>query len=308
MTTKGMNPEEKLDDFLNGIQPGMAGMEAYVVPEGESLDFSRASLATVEDIVLGRFDVPDDLTHPGEKDFVETVTGYLGETLLRVTGGRWIWDDDPDSPAHDLPVLEPDQALGLNYGSPLHLMAVAVRERDGHQFEHAYDQWHEATERHRADNPSWTPVKERTPGLDPVAPDTSGYLESWLTERASTFDAWAARYGGGTTWDFSPGSLDALQALVVRTVPTADDLETPEHQEFSDGAAWYLGEVLLTAKGGEWRYQAGEREYGNPFLGYQYVEQPGKRGGTTTPILLLSLVLEDREPGFLRGFFAQFAE
>lgn len=310
MTTEGMTPKEKLDDFLGGIQPGMAGMEVRLIPHDVPLDFSRESLPAVERSVL------DNFTHPAELDvegdewvsvFVHTVTGYLGETLLRATGGHWIWNDDPNSPSYGLPVIVPDEVLGLGGGSPRHLMAEAILNRDGHQFEHAYDEWHGAAERYRAEHPGWTPVKERTPGLDPVGPDTTGYLDAWLTERRLTFDRWIARYGGDATWDFSPESLDALQDLVLRTVSTREELESPEHRDFTEGAIWYYGEVMCTADGVEWKYQPGEREPDNPYRGHVYVEKRGRKRLAMTPLLSFVLLLREPEPGYLREDFSLFA-
>ncbi len=47
---------------------------------------------------------------------------YIGEALLRLGGGSWVWDEDPASASYDLPLARPDDELDLSPVSPMHLL------------------------------------------------------------------------------------------------------------------------------------------------------------------------------------------
>ncbi|MDQ3475409.1 MAG: hypothetical protein M3492_03460 [Actinomycetota bacterium] len=59
---------------------------------------------------------------------------YIGEALLRLGGGSWVWNEDPASVSYDLPLARPDDELDLSPVSPMHLLVEAVRRRTGHEF------------------------------------------------------------------------------------------------------------------------------------------------------------------------------
>jgi hypothetical protein len=61
-----------LAEWLQGVHPWLVGLEAAV-----EVDFSRASLVKLEDVAAAGGDSP-------------AFEAYLGETLLRVGGGRWV--------------------------------------------------------------------------------------------------------------------------------------------------------------------------------------------------------------------------
>ncbi|MFD0361368.1 hypothetical protein ACFQZZ_07905 [Nocardia sp. GCM10030253] len=298
MATDRADTQDRLDDWVQGAHPRIAGLADFQLPADFSLDFSADSLPRLEAEVLARFDDPAELTAPAARPFLDAVTAYLGETLLRVTGGRWIWKQ--------LPLAKPDEALGLSATDPFRLVAAAVQCRDGEEFSRVYAAWAAAAEEHAAARPSWAPAKAYTPGVDPFVPTRSEHLDAWLAEREREFPAWVARYGADGAWDFSPASLDALVTAVFRETPTDTLFEAPEHATFSAGAEWYWGEVLRRAAPSQWVYKAGARDGTSPYAGYCYLYKTENKG-SCTPALNLAYMIELDDRDYLRDLYDAWA-
>jgi len=212
--------------------------------------------------------------------------GYLGEALLRTGGGSWAWNDDPESSSYDLPLVRPDGELEFRQISPLDLIAAAARTRSSIEFVSVHAALERAVADRKAVEPSWNPTKELTPGVDDILDSRpSEFLIGWLAEREAAFPRWIADYAGGSgTWDFSPESLDTLEALVRSTIPSFDDLAKPEYADFAQGAAWYFGQVMHLVMGGQWCYNPGEIDRLNPWRGRPYIQQM-IQGHANVPIL-----------------------
>jgi hypothetical protein len=212
-----------LDEWNASVHPWLTGLEA-VLP----VDFSRRSLADLERVAHRIND--------------NAAAAYLGETLLRVGGGRWVERDGvfavTADPALDLPAVVPGDLI----------------EEDGEPTA-TYDEWAAAVAERRATDPDWEPVVEYTPGLGPEDNADSAATDRWLTEREDRFPAWVARWAPDGVWDFSPSSLDRLAELLVREL--GDDpvaLLDPANGDLSDVAAWYVGEACRQAGNGEWSW------------------------------------------------------
>lgn len=245
------------------------------------LDFTGPSLRAVERELVAAVGRPD----------VEAVATYLGETLMRLAGGAWEWDDGP--------VVRADPALGLAPVAPVRLVLAAAEAGDGERFATRYAEWAAAVARLTRQRPGWRPVKEPTNADGP--PTGSPHLDAWLAARAAAFPAWTAAYGPGVRWDFSPATLDALETVLRRVAGSEEELHAPANREFRDGAAWYLGEVLRRGLGGQWRYD--ERVAAEANL--EYVDGLGPTGSESIPVVWLEIALT--EPGALRAHFVDFS-
>ncbi|WP_405102350.1 hypothetical protein [Micromonospora sp. NBC_01412] len=276
-----------LEDWLEGMQPRLTGLLDFELSEGDAWDYSAASLARLEAEMLSRF-VPTP-------DFLERVSGYLGEALLTAGGGRWAWD-----PGRGLPLVLPDEALALPPVCPADLVERALAAADGGEFGRAYRALELAVVERRAAEPGWEPHKEPTPGLDEVpGAMPSAELDTWLAVRKETWAAWLAEYGERPErWDFSVASLDELEALLLRLVSAPEELAA--RAELSEGAAWYLGEVLRPVLSAHWCYFPGDPDGENMFIGRPFLKQPVPNGRMVVPFVLLKGVLARREPGLLR--------
>ncbi|MGG2462733.1 hypothetical protein ACO0M4_23435 [Streptomyces sp. RGM 3693] len=81
-------------------------------------------------------------------------------------------------------------------------------------------------------------------------------LNTWLAARRDAFAAWATAAGGGTAeWDFSPASLDRLEALVRGRFASYEEMVAAHGDPFLVGAAWYFGEVQVRECGAVWRWR-----------------------------------------------------
>ena len=217
-----------LDDWLAGVHPRIAGLEGSL-----DVDFSHRSLADLERLA-GEGD--------DSESFVNAAAAYLGETLLRVGGGRWIELDGDFAVAAD-------PTLGLPPVVPAELVGEPGLPTG------TYDEWAAAVAARKATDPGWEPVVEPTPGFRPERVARSPQLDRWLAGREAAFPRWAARWAPEGTWDFSPSSLDRLAELLLRELgDDPDALGDPGNGELVDGAAWYVGEAYRRAGAGQWSW------------------------------------------------------
>ncbi|WP_407287259.1 hypothetical protein [Streptomyces sp. BP-8] len=76
-------------------------------------------------------------------------------------------------------------------------------------------------------------------------------LPLWLREQQSRFSAWVHEVGG--LWDFSPESLDRLEAAVRERFTLLEEFREQEDDAFLQVASWYLGEVHNHHRGTQWQ-------------------------------------------------------
>lgn len=291
-------------EWRETMQPRLARLEAFEVL-GLPLDYSRESLDLLEAEVLDR-PVIDD--RPGHRDsFTDAAMGYLGEALLTTAGGRWEWDDDDN-----MPVAHFDDALRLAPIAPLRLIVEASRRRTGREFARVRAALERAVADRQIAEPSWSPTKEPTPGLDRVErfeQSEADYLQRWLAEREKAFPQWLADYAEGTDgWDFSEESLDLLQAAVLSQLKTPEDVERPEHHDFVEGAVWYLGEVHRHEAGAHWVYSDAAHKDVNPYSGRPFVERLTPKENSVLLYAALHATVLRATPGYLRGRLAFFRD
>ncbi|BBH70635.1 hypothetical protein ACTI_73200 [Actinoplanes sp. OR16] len=243
-----------LEEWRQSIQPWLVGLEAAL-----DVDFSRASLARLEELAA--------------EDDGPAYAAYLGETLLRVGGGRWI-DLDGD------PGVTADPVLGLAPVVPAELLTDPGRAIE------VYDAWAAA-----ASASPTPPVKEPTPGLDErPAPAEPAELHTWLATQE-------ARWPHDAGWDFSPSSLDRLTDLLVQRLGDPSGLKDPANREFVDGAAWYLGETFRRSGRGDWSWHDTKGPY---------VINLGTDGRSQLPLVQLRLGMRTR--GYLRSRCGSLSE
>jgi hypothetical protein len=190
----GKDRRMELDEWLAGVHPRLGGLERVL-----DIDFSRRSLVDLERIA-------------GENDDNDAFAAYLGETLLRVGGGRW-------TDVEGAFAVTADPALRLAPAVPAELIDEPGLPTG------TYDEWAAAAAAHRASDPGWAPAMEPTPGFGPqqVAESAVGHL--------------ARRPGGGPPG--LGGSLGTGRHLGLLTVlpRPADRAADPRARRGSGGAA-----------------------------------------------------------------------
>ncbi|MEU3838673.1 hypothetical protein AB0E88_01325 [Streptomyces sp. NPDC028635] len=79
-------------------------------------------------------------------------------------------------------------------------------------------------------------------------------LHAWLRQQEAAFPGWCADHPG--VWDFSPESVDRLEAVVRARFGTAAQVRAARRTPEVTVPAWYLGEVCVRA-GAVWKHNPG---------------------------------------------------
>ncbi|MER7666071.1 hypothetical protein [Streptomyces sp. NPDC096193] len=77
-------------------------------------------------------------------------------------------------------------------------------------------------------------------------------LDAWLRIQQQEFPAWAQRYDGD--WDFTPASLERIEALVRSRYTSSDQAWDERGSDFLQTASWYVGEVHNRTCGTQWQF------------------------------------------------------
>lgn len=309
---------DALGRWLEELSPTLDGLRDFQVPEDFPFDFTPDSLVPLEGLLLDR--APDGARPaPGEDSLLDGMAGYVGETLLRLAGGAWVWDHTSRRPVvQSDPALDPNPALDRSTFSPYGLIGEALRVGDGSVLSTAAGQLQTLVDQRRAEDPDWEPAKEHTPGVDSPVLTTvrqDPWLVEWLSNRETAFGRWVDTYGDQLgPWDFTPGSLDQLESVMLDRVGSVDALGAAEQADLVDGAVWYVGEVALRHGGAVWRYapvgsdpEAAELAESNPWVGRPYVWQNKPEGKAAIPYGELRATVRARTPGTLRQRFDLFS-
>jgi hypothetical protein len=79
-------------------------------------------------------------------------------------------------------------------------------------------------------------------------------LAAWLARQEADFLAWAEATATPGTWDFSPASLDALEAIVRERYADDRAIDDAWDSTFVQVASWYVGEIARRVNGAAWHY------------------------------------------------------
>jgi hypothetical protein len=272
----------------------LASLDLTYLPDDFPVDFSPASLVQLEDLLVERLrDEADDVLE-------EDVVGYLGETLMRVGGGRWAWSGERL-------VVQFDPALSLPPLTPMDLVERAVDRGGGEEFAGAYDRLAAIVMAYARANPGWEPIKLRTPVLDPEEPPPpSAELDRWLAQQSAAFGAWSGTHANAGPWDFSARSLDDLARALLAELTLADVHDVDSGHPVVQSVAWYLGETLIRNADGGWHFLPGEREPGTYLIGRPFVRRAGDGGTHSVPVLTIAALIKTAEPRALRTHLETF--
>ncbi len=276
----------------------------YLLPR-LTLHFSRESVADVERVVLGNFGDLRDVHDLANRERVELLVRYLGETYRRLAGGTWQLSDGKAAPQRF--VLQPDvpaEPIDL-----LQLIVVALDRKSGKVFEQEYDRLREAAAVRAREDPGWTPRRIRIPGLDlPETPETPE-LKEWLLSMEPALRDWRKQFEAWGPWDSSPESLVRLQGLLLAELKLDEDRVVGD-QFLLDGAVRYLGETLIRQAGGHWVYKGTSPDPVRYFRGRPYVLRENEVGEArhVIPVDEVTRLLEVPAPNVLRQTLEEYAQ
>jgi hypothetical protein len=229
----------QLELWLNAVAARIATLASEYLPDGPdgiALDYSAESLTRIEEFAI------DGGIH--DPAFTSGVAAYVGETLLRTVGGRWLWDDREHSVTRGFPVVRPQLDDFKGTISPTHLLSFALKWRDRITLARVYKAQCLRVAKRKAEDPTWTAMRSLTSGLGETSEPAPDYCDIWRAEQQREFPNWVARYGAAHTWDFSRDSLLALGEIMA---------EPDRSEAAKQCAAWYFGETLHRARPSYWR-------------------------------------------------------
>lgn len=125
-------------------------------------------------------------------------------------------------------------------------------------------------------------------------------LATWLAERAAAFEAWAEVTGTPERWDFSGESLAALEDLILRTFADEKALLSARSETFTQGAVWYVGEILRRHKGATWAYDPWSPDHDDP---PPHMFTPEHPAVGDTPYVVLATPDDDEPDEDLRNLY-----
>ncbi|QEV50690.1 hypothetical protein CP981_02520 [Streptomyces platensis] len=298
------SPPHLLQKWSDELPYQILLLERLLLPEDFPFDYGPLSLDALEAHLLEQ----ENSGEENEKwaELVESATAYLGEVLLGVAGGAWGWNTRPVDGRPGQPVICPDPELELSPVAPMLLISYALRVRTGNAFAEEMARLRQTVTARQQAIPGWQPVKEYTPLVDPrVARPEEPALSAWLAERSAGLSAWVKdAFDGAWRWNYHPGTLDWLEAVVKQRFATATEFDAARDEPFVQGACWYLGEVIRRNKGAVWQYipfdpdaepgAPGSRE--NVWTEVPFVDQPDKRiGGAAIPLECLRELLPEED-------------
>lgn len=250
--------QSQLELWLSAVPLEIARLATDYLPGDISLDYSAESLCRIEE-----FAINSGIQDPG---FNSGVIAYVGETLLRSVGGRWLWDDREHSASRGFPVVQPHLDNFRGIISPTHLLSFALLWRDGVTFTRVYTAQCQRVSQRKAEDPTWTAVRSLTPGLDETPDVVPDYCDLWRAEQRQEFPNWVARYGAKHNWDFGRDSLLALGEIMA---------DPGRSEAARQCAAWYFGETLHRARPSYWHFSgheaAGDRSWWISITSYRRV-------------------------------------
>jgi hypothetical protein len=285
--------DEPTERWLDEMDLVLENLRFGLLPRDFSFDFSRASLIRLEPLLVERWP-PDD---PGDlvgDDFLRGALTYVGESLMRVAGGRWHWSGGP--------VVSFDPALGLADLPLVDLAGRAADRRDDGVLAGAHGQLAAAVAAH----PGGEPVKLATPANPSGDPPPSGQLETWLRRQEAAFTRWAAEHPEGEPWDFSPPSIAALERVLLSTVPAGEVTDPDAGHPVVDAAAWYFGETVVRTCAGRWTLTPGEPGADNLTRGRPVVRLPEPNLRLAVPTVTVATLLQTSTAGLLVRQLGQF--
>jgi hypothetical protein len=282
--------DEPTERWLDDMDLLLENLRFGLLPRDFPFDFSPASLTRLEPLLVAQWppDGPRDLV---QDDFLRGALTYLGESLLRVAGGRWRWSGGP--------VVSFDPALGLG-DLPLTDLAARAADRDDDDvFAEAHGELTTAVEARRAQDPGWEPTKLFTPADPSGDPPPSAQLDTWLRRQKAAFTRWAKEHPEGEPWDFSPRSIEALERVLLSTVALGEVADPDAGHPVVEAAAWYFGEALIRNRDGRWTLTPGEPGMDSLTRGRPVVRPDEPDRSLVVPTVTVTSLLEHAAAGHL---------
>ncbi|OYO23888.1 hypothetical protein CGZ93_05050 [Enemella dayhoffiae] len=255
---------EDMDAKLTGFR--MAGLPQ----EWSAKHYTRDALVELQDVVRDWLTSPEQVTDGSEVGFVDGAIRYVGETLIRQIGGRWIFRGRPYL-VLDVPGVSEDDPIDVRG-----VLENVVRHPDSDALVTLHDM-------HRAAVPGAGAQISAASTRRRREVDPASRLGQWLATMEAGIEAWRSGPAApAERWDGSVASLELLGPWVLEAFGTTDPDTLhdgiPPDEAFL-GACRYLGETLRRHGGGEWVYPEGAADRYDPYAGRPYLMRDDPENG-----------------------------
>ncbi|MTE24340.1 hypothetical protein [Microbacterium sp. ZXX196] len=206
---------------------------AEAIARTDTRRYSIDSLDVVERLFLERITAPSDLDDPATTTFFFDVFRYLGETILRTSGGHWEWEElwETDAQGAGLPFIRVNSSESFDTGGTINIYSTllgAAGTRTGTYFREL------ATA--VLDSFGETGPIELTSGWRAMAlPDptrANPTLRTFLSEQPAALAAFDTVYPEIAPLDNTRESLDRIEHWLLHRYPDTQlltaDVENPD--------------------------------------------------------------------------------
>ena len=105
---------ELFETWVEDMDPKLTGFIMFGLPEQWSAKhYTRAALVELQDVVRDRLDDPGQVRDGSEVAFVDGAIRYVGETLIRQVGGRWVFRDGRPQLVLDVPGVSEEDPIDV---------------------------------------------------------------------------------------------------------------------------------------------------------------------------------------------------
>ena len=269
---------ELFETWLADMDAKLTGFLMFGLPqEWSAKHYTRDALVQLQDVVRDRLDSRAQVRDGSDVAFVDGAIRYVGETLIRQFGGRWIFQGRPRL-VLDVPGVTDDDPIDVRG-----VLENVVRYRDKDVLGRLIDiHWTAAQELGAQELGAQGPAfSRRDSQVDPES-----RLGRWLASMDQDIEIW--RQGPAAPaqrWDGSVASLALLGPWLLETF-AAGDIDIREEDSLAHpafvGACRYLGDTVRRHGGGQWAYPEGARSQHNPYVGRPYVRREDPDNGELT--------------------------
>ena len=166
----GNLPEQDslLLEWLEIMHPRLARFEDFLTPREVVTDYTRDSLVSLERLILDRWPDRQSFAQEQDTDFNDGATRYIGETYLRIAGGGWFVNHDPNFLYSGRLCILLDVEMPVPI-SPLNLITTILSRRAGNVLTRIWDGQTKNVAERRLAEPGWEPVRAPFPGAIPLS-------------------------------------------------------------------------------------------------------------------------------------------
>lgn len=128
-------------------------------------------------------------------------------------------------------------------------------------------------------------------------------FEVWLMDMSDAIERFRLSIpkSVGERLDFSPDSLNAIEAFILATYSNVDEIKEQSEAQMVDGMARYVGQVFRKHLGGKWSIELVDKQ--NVFYGLPQLVGMAGQSTQICPLTLVTASTDRRTGKFIKTIF-----